>query len=262
MRNYADVVLPAAAVVAAAGAALVLARRRRAGAAPSPPQPSSSPPEVSVKTCEHADELFAICRLRFMVYVGELKRSNYSYVDNIREILEDPLDHAEGTVNLFIAHPSQDLDAWRKFLTRHSQAADGGAAVAHPDVGTASAAGEDAGAFVPAVGCVRVHVPMPAKYASLFSIHDAAIWGDAFAGDASAFAFFSRFMVHATHRGKAYGYTDALYGAAAVAARRRGARFLLLNCTPALLSLIHISEPTRLLSISYAVFCLKKKKIK
>eukprot|EP00658_Telonema_sp_P-2_P072239 TRINITY_DN61404_c0_g1_i1.p2 TRINITY_DN61404_c0_g1~~TRINITY_DN61404_c0_g1_i1.p2 ORF type:complete len:127 (+),score=33.75 TRINITY_DN61404_c0_g1_i1:109-489(+) len=29
---------------------------------------------------------------------------------------------------------------------------------------------------------------------------------------------------------------------------------------PVLLSLIHISEPTRLLSISYAVFCLKKKK--
>src|SRR5678815_3826859 len=28
------------------------------------------------------------------------------------------------------------------------------------------------------------------------------------------------------------------------------------------LSLIHISEPTRLLSISYAVFCLKKKKRK
>eukprot|EP00658_Telonema_sp_P-2_P086128 TRINITY_DN9983_c0_g1_i5.p1 TRINITY_DN9983_c0_g1~~TRINITY_DN9983_c0_g1_i5.p1 ORF type:complete len:103 (+),score=43.00 TRINITY_DN9983_c0_g1_i5:101-409(+) len=34
--------------------------------------------------------------------------------------------------------------------------------------------------------------------------------------------------------------------------------------TPSLpdLSLIHISEPTRLLSISYAVFCLKKKKKK
>src|SRR5678815_5889409 len=30
--------------------------------------------------------------------------------------------------------------------------------------------------------------------------------------------------------------------------------------TPLTLSLIHISEPTRLLSISYAVFCLKKKK--
>eukprot|EP00658_Telonema_sp_P-2_P061808 TRINITY_DN5046_c0_g1_i8.p2 TRINITY_DN5046_c0_g1~~TRINITY_DN5046_c0_g1_i8.p2 ORF type:complete len:100 (+),score=40.74 TRINITY_DN5046_c0_g1_i8:133-432(+) len=29
-----------------------------------------------------------------------------------------------------------------------------------------------------------------------------------------------------------------------------------------ILSLIHISEPTRLLSISYAVFCLKKKKKK
>src|SRR5678816_3932909 len=32
--------------------------------------------------------------------------------------------------------------------------------------------------------------------------------------------------------------------------------------TDASLSLIHISEPTRLLSISYAVFCLKKKKNK
>ena len=30
--------------------------------------------------------------------------------------------------------------------------------------------------------------------------------------------------------------------------------------TDGALSLIHISEPTRLLSISYAVFCLKKKK--
>src|SRR5678815_3351286 len=32
------------------------------------------------------------------------------------------------------------------------------------------------------------------------------------------------------------------------------------NTTQYNLSLIHISEPTRLLSISYAVFCLKKKK--
>src|SRR5678816_3558754 len=30
------------------------------------------------------------------------------------------------------------------------------------------------------------------------------------------------------------------------------------NHEPVVLSLIHISEPTRLLSISYAVFCLKK----
>eukprot|EP00658_Telonema_sp_P-2_P084990 TRINITY_DN9583_c0_g1_i2.p1 TRINITY_DN9583_c0_g1~~TRINITY_DN9583_c0_g1_i2.p1 ORF type:complete len:130 (-),score=37.01 TRINITY_DN9583_c0_g1_i2:45-434(-) len=37
----------------------------------------------------------------------------------------------------------------------------------------------------------------------------------------------------------------------------RGAIYMLEN-----LSLIHISEPTRLLSISYAVFCLKKKKNK
>src|SRR5678815_3937384 len=33
-----------------------------------------------------------------------------------------------------------------------------------------------------------------------------------------------------------------------------------LDCAVLILSLIHISEPTRLLSISYAVFCLKKKK--
>ena len=33
-----------------------------------------------------------------------------------------------------------------------------------------------------------------------------------------------------------------------------------LEVAPFSLSLIHISEPTRLLSISYAVFCLKKKK--
>src|SRR5674536_228270 len=32
------------------------------------------------------------------------------------------------------------------------------------------------------------------------------------------------------------------------------------KCGEYMLSLIHISEPTRLLSISYAVFCLKKKK--
>src|SRR5678816_544782 len=36
---------------------------------------------------------------------------------------------------------------------------------------------------------------------------------------------------------------------------------LMVSGIPYDLSLIHISEPTRLLSISYAVFCLKKKKI-
>src|SRR5680860_652660 len=33
-----------------------------------------------------------------------------------------------------------------------------------------------------------------------------------------------------------------------------------LKCEPAYVSLIHISEPTRRTPISYAVFCLKKKK--
>ena len=36
--------------------------------------------------------------------------------------------------------------------------------------------------------------------------------------------------------------------------------YYVFNDTDVDLSLIHISEPTRLLSISYAVFCLKKKK--
>ena len=38
-----------------------------------------------------------------------------------------------------------------------------------------------------------------------------------------------------------------------------GARFSACGKAPASLSLIHISEPTRLRRISYAVFCLKKK---
>src|SRR5678815_5709783 len=38
-----------------------------------------------------------------------------------------------------------------------------------------------------------------------------------------------------------------------------GGRSVVSMCTVVDLSLIHISEPTRLLSISYAVFCLKKK---
>ena len=43
----------------------------------------------------------------------------------------------------------------------------------------------------------------------------------------------------------------------------RAAEHLLVGDQPVvgILSLIHISEPTRLLSISYAVFCLKKKMI-
>src|SRR5674536_384959 len=40
----------------------------------------------------------------------------------------------------------------------------------------------------------------------------------------------------------------------------KSARSFLLFFLSICLSLLHISEPTRLLSISYAVFCLKKKK--
>eukprot|EP00658_Telonema_sp_P-2_P056965 TRINITY_DN45429_c0_g1_i1.p1 TRINITY_DN45429_c0_g1~~TRINITY_DN45429_c0_g1_i1.p1 ORF type:complete len:119 (-),score=42.92 TRINITY_DN45429_c0_g1_i1:73-429(-) len=42
-------------------------------------------------------------------------------------------------------------------------------------------------------------------------------------------------------------------------AKRKAQMMGLVGFAAAKLSLIHISEPTRLLSISYAVFCLKKK---
>ena len=48
--------------------------------------------------------------------------------------------------------------------------------------------------------------------------------------------------------------------AAAGAGCRTAAADLHPHAAEETLSLIHISEPTRLLSISYAVFCLKKKK--
>jgi GNAT superfamily N-acetyltransferase len=220
--------------VATAFSALLLVaarrRRRKPGESPSLATPPP-PPDLSIIARQGtADELLSICRLRYMVYVGELKRSNYSYVDNIREILEDPLDHADGCVNLFVAHPENDANAWRDFLVRSSaQLSDVSASEAMQQ----QQAEPIADLFVPSVGCVRVHVPLPNKYAPLFSTTDASVWGE-FAKTPHAFAFFSRFMVHSKFRGKSYGYTDLLYAAAAVEARRMGARFLLLNCTPAL----------------------------
>ena len=206
----------------AASAILYFARRRRL----QPPKKAQpiAPDTSKIKLQTTPDELLSICRLRYMVYVGELKRSNYSYVDNIKEILEDPLDHVEGCVNLFIQHPEErDGGAWRDFLVR-----------TRAQIGLEVSEEEATDDFVPSVGVVRVHVPMPSKYSGLFSTNDKAIWGEAFAGKPEAFAFFSRFMVHYRFRGKAFGYTDALYAAAAVEARKMGARFLLLNCTPAL----------------------------
>eukprot|EP00658_Telonema_sp_P-2_P035111 TRINITY_DN25582_c0_g1_i2.p1 TRINITY_DN25582_c0_g1~~TRINITY_DN25582_c0_g1_i2.p1 ORF type:complete len:240 (+),score=50.40 TRINITY_DN25582_c0_g1_i2:175-894(+) len=65
-------------------------------------------------------------------------------------------------------------------------------------------------------------------------------------------------------RGEAYGpkYGKGDVVGAGIDCKRQQVFFTLngQNLGPAYLSLIHISEPTRLLSISYAVFCLKKKK--
>ncbi len=159
-----------------------------------------------------------------MVYVGELKRSNYSYVDDIREILEDPLDSLDSCINLYVPHPEErNSGSWKEFLVRHAKAA---SADASPTV-------EVEDDFVPSIGCARVHCPSPDKYAALFATYDASVWGD-LAVQPTNFAFFSRFMVHIKYRGRQFGCTDAMYAASAVAARCAGARILLLNCTPAL----------------------------
>eukprot|EP00658_Telonema_sp_P-2_P043018 TRINITY_DN3097_c0_g1_i3.p1 TRINITY_DN3097_c0_g1~~TRINITY_DN3097_c0_g1_i3.p1 ORF type:complete len:112 (-),score=38.07 TRINITY_DN3097_c0_g1_i3:39-374(-) len=57
---------------------------------------------------------------------------------------------------------------------------------------------------------------------------------------------------------------NAEYGSRTYTLKRKSDNFatFLIDPPPLDLSLIHISEPTRLLSISYAVFCLKKKKKK
>ena len=47
---------------------------------------------------------------------------------------------------------------------------------------------------------------------------------------------------------------------ASVVDAQSAAELMLMQSSVIKLSLIHISEPTRLLSISYAVFCLKKKR--
>ena len=59
-----------------------------------------------------------------------------------------------------------------------------------------------------------------------------------------------------------YGFSavDDIQLVAAAVDEARQARIAVLMLPGLGLSLIHISEPTRLLSISYAVFCLKKKK--
>ena len=120
-----------AAALAAAAAGLVglliVERRRRrqtrARSASAAPAPAAAAPDPcfalsKVRLAAGDDELLSIYRLRYMVYVGELKRSNYSYIDNIKEILEDPLDHADGCENLFIAHPSQARVAPRRVASR------------------------------------------------------------------------------------------------------------------------------------------------
>ena len=204
--------------VATAGACFLIWRSRKAAKASTIPTATNKTPEQAkaeshtpaenVTSLSSERELLAVARLRWLVYVGELKRNNYAYVDNIRQILEDPLDHVDGCINLYIGQPAEAIP------TNLCEGL------------TVPVSTEEE--IMPIVGCVRVHVPSPAKYHELFSINDQRVWGE-YASKPLAFAFFSRFMVHAKYRGRKYGFADQLYRASAREARLAGARFLLLN---------------------------------
>lgn len=71
----------------------------------------------------------------------------------------------------------------------------------------------------------------------MFGTRDSSVFGEELVSDQTNFAFFSRFMVHQGFRRvrtDGFGLADALYASAFAAARARGARIMLLNCTPAL----------------------------
>jgi hypothetical protein len=101
----------------------------------------------------------------------------------------------------------------------------------------------------------------PDKYAVMFGTNDPSVFGQDLVSDPNNFAFFSRFMVHQRFRRvrtlhfplshsfphtnlkspcaeqvtcDGFGLADALYAKAFAAVRARGAKILLLNCTPAL----------------------------
>ena len=106
----------AAAAAAALAALYVLRRRRQRPAATTKPREPPSWPKVPLKLSENANELFSVCRLRYQVYVGELKRQNYSYVDDIEQVIEDPCDAEEGVQNWFVAHP--EPSEWEAFVRK------------------------------------------------------------------------------------------------------------------------------------------------
>eukprot|EP00588_Corethron_pennatum_P009433 CAMPEP_0194265562 /NCGR_PEP_ID=MMETSP0169-20130528/759_1 /TAXON_ID=218684 /ORGANISM="Corethron pennatum, Strain L29A3" /LENGTH=503 /DNA_ID=CAMNT_0039006049 /DNA_START=130 /DNA_END=1641 /DNA_ORIENTATION=- len=153
----------------------------------------------NVEIAKTRADLLGVCRLRYSVYVDELKRDNYAHLNNTQRILEDPLDHEDGVVNLFVRAPGDDADA----------DADGGLLA----------------------GCARIHVPLPETYHDMFGIGHADLFPGAAGPD--DFAFFSRFMVAAEFRGR-NGATESIYERCYVQARQMGAKYLLLNCSPSL----------------------------
>ena len=123
--------------------------------------------------------------------------------------------------NWFVAHP--EPSEWEAFVRKAAAPPSTPPPPGHGIAPMLSDVAEEPIDFVPAVGCVRLHVPVPPKYRDMFSTEDGAIWGVRV--DADRLRFFSRFMVHAAFRGRTLGCADALYACAAREARRAGARF-------------------------------------
>ena len=118
-----------------------------------------------VQVASSPAELAAVCHLRFEVYVGELKRENYSYVDNVSQILEDPLDHSPGCLNLFQSVDDEEGGASKKGSADASAASGvgaGGGAGGLTDVERQHGYTRPLPGRRVVSGC-RLHVPPPAK---------------------------------------------------------------------------------------------------
>lgn len=161
-------------------------------------------PKFKVQVCSGSEELRQIAHLRYEVYVGELKRNNYSYVDNVNQLLQDPNDTVDGVVNIFVKLPNETMSERDSLPMK-------------------------------VVGCARIHVPVPHHYCDMFGLEDATLWTKDLVANQRNFAFFSRFMVHADYR-KYRSISAELLRVSAEEAWQAGARLLLLNCTPALVS--------------------------
>ena len=164
----------------------------------------------------------------------------------MEQLLEDPLDHYDSCINFFHSTTDEDLTEVEQEIgyvaPLPGQRVVSGARV-HVPCELRSGLGCLPGLLNPFVSAIintRVRANRilgPDKYAAMFGTNDPSVFGQDLVSDPNNFAFFSRFMVHQRFRQvtcDGFGLADALYANAFAAVRARGAKILLLNCTPAL----------------------------